>query len=106
MALSAADGKTVWDTDAIPNPTQRPDHATNPTTQADFALGDAWQRICDLEDSVNALKTAVAKIPTTAVPAAPIDTAALAAAIAPGVVAGVKALLEVEASAAAAALKP
>jgi hypothetical protein len=86
MAITTADGQTVWDTDTIANPTQRADHATNPTTKADFALGDVWQLVYNLRDSNAALKTeldaikaAVAKIPTTTVPPAPMDAATLAA---------------------------
>jgi hypothetical protein len=58
MPLSKADGQVVWDTDTIANPKQRADHDSNPRTQADFAVGDMWQRICDLQDAVTALKAA------------------------------------------------
>jgi hypothetical protein len=77
MPLTGADGQTVWNTDTIPNPRQRADSpghtppGDNPTTQADFALGDVWQQVYDLRDAVAAqgkqlaeLAAAVAKIPT------------------------------------------
>lgn len=72
----------VWNDDIIANPTQRTDHATNPTTKAGFALGDAWQQIYNLANKLGILQTTVstlvsdvAKIPTTAVPAAPLSDA-------------------------------
>lgn len=85
MGTAAADD--VWHDDIIPN-TAGADAATNPTTQAAFALGDTRARTILLGQSVAALKTeldalklAVSKIPTTTVPAAPADTAAIAAAV-------------------------
>lgn len=78
--MTAADD--VWNDDIIANPTQRVDHATNPTTKAGFALGDAWQQIYNLAAKLsttnvvlNELVSNVAKIPTTAVPAAPLSDA-------------------------------
>ena len=58
MALTSADGATVFKTDIIPNPTFRADSTTNPTTQAAFALGDMWQRIGNVQASVSTLATA------------------------------------------------
>jgi hypothetical protein len=60
MPLTSADGKVVWNTDIIPNPKQRVDHATNPATSAFYAMGDMWQLIYNLRDSVAALESAVA----------------------------------------------
>jgi hypothetical protein len=85
MTLAKADADVVWHDDIVPN-TAADDATTNPTTQAAFALGDTRARVIILGKSVaalktelDALKTAVAKIPTTAAPAAPLDPAALAA---------------------------
>lgn len=65
----------TWNADGIvTNPTQRGDHAVNPTVRAAFALGDAWQLLYDeranlaaLTGVVNALAATVAGIAADAV---------------------------------------
>lgn len=52
MPLTSADGVTVWKTDIVANPKQRPDAATNPATTAHFALGDVWQLVYSLRDTL------------------------------------------------------
>lgn len=52
MALTSADGKTMWGTDIIPNPAFRPDAKTNNTTTAFFAVGDIWNRVGSLQLAV------------------------------------------------------
>jgi glycosyl hydrolase family 25 len=58
VALTKADGVTVFNTDIIPSPSFRPDASTNPTARASFALGDMWQRIGNLQATVNTLAAA------------------------------------------------
>jgi N-acetyl-anhydromuramyl-L-alanine amidase AmpD len=85
-----ATGEDVWKTDIIPNPKQRFDSATNKATQAYFAVGDMWQLVYDLRDTVAAQSralTALAGRDFTDEPAivagvlAGLDPAAIAAAI-------------------------
>lgn len=82
----------VWKADVIPNPKFRPDAASNPTTTANFALGNMWQRVGDLQAAVSALTAQVAAqagrdlVDEPAIIAgvlAGLDPAAIAAAIPP-----------------------
>lgn len=88
MPLTGTDADVVWGRDTIPNPRQRADAATNPTTTARFGVGDAWARIYDLRDAVASLSSRVGGIDTrtatTATAVASIATAVgqLAAAVA------------------------
>jgi hypothetical protein len=61
MGTAAADD--VWNDDIIPN-TAAADAATNPTTQAKYALGDTRARVIGLGKSVAALKTELDEIKT------------------------------------------
>jgi hypothetical protein len=54
-----ATGEDVWKTDIIPNPKQRPDAGTNPATSAWFAVGDLWQLVYNLRDTVAAQSRAL-----------------------------------------------
>jgi GH25 family lysozyme M1 (1,4-beta-N-acetylmuramidase) len=78
MALTPTDGLTVWKTDTIPNPSFRADSKTNPTTTANFALGDVWDRVGDMQAAVTAL---TAKVDALAAKPVNVDQAALAASI-------------------------
>lgn len=57
MALTNADADVVWKRDIIPNPKQRGDSPTNPTTTAFFATGDIWQQVYNLRDAVSSLQS-------------------------------------------------
>lgn len=62
MPVTPADAQIVWDCDTIPNPSFRADSPAhvpppaakdrNENTQADFAIGDMWQRIGDMQASL------------------------------------------------------
>jgi hypothetical protein len=59
MALTLADGATVWKTDIIPNPAFRADAKDNPATTACFALGDVWRRVGEAGQKLDALSAKV-----------------------------------------------
>jgi hypothetical protein len=62
MPLTAADGKTVWQADVIPNPKFRADAATNKETTASYAVGDIWRRVGGIEQTLTALTARVAQL--------------------------------------------
>jgi N-acetyl-anhydromuramyl-L-alanine amidase AmpD len=62
MPLTAADGKTVWQADVIPNPAFRADAATNKETTASYAVGDIWRRVGGIEQTLTALTARVAQL--------------------------------------------
>jgi hypothetical protein len=62
MPLTSNDGKTIWNTDAIPNPPFRSDAKTNKTTTADFALGDVWNRIGAIQTTLAAQSKTIAAL--------------------------------------------
>jgi hypothetical protein len=70
-ALVQAEVAKVWDADVIPVKT--PDVATNPTWQADNALGHVFDRCEQIIKAVDALPDTV-----PSVPASPVDVGALA----------------------------
>ena len=59
MPLDSADIGKIWTADVIPNPPFRPDASTNPATTANFAIGNIWQRVGDLQSAVSALTAQV-----------------------------------------------
>jgi hypothetical protein len=62
MPLTSNDGKTVWKTDTIPNPSFRSDAKINPTTTADYALGDVWNRIGAIQTTLAAQSKTIAAL--------------------------------------------
>jgi hypothetical protein len=56
MPITNADVDVMLKRDAITNPRQRGDAATNPQTTWGFAVADAWQNTYDLKDAVNAVR--------------------------------------------------
>jgi hypothetical protein len=96
MPLTPADAQLVWDTDTIPNPPQRADSGDNPSTQADFALGDIWKLAYNQRDALAALKTQMTSLASSLSAAIEalantdtVDEVALAQALAPAVAAAV-----------------
>lgn len=73
--LDDSDAVVVWAHDSITNPRQRADSplhtppGTNPAVQAGYALGDAWARIYDLRDTVDALTVKVDALSVQQLPA-------------------------------------
>jgi hypothetical protein len=62
MPLTTADGKTVWQTDIIPNPSFRTDAKTNPATTAYYAVGDIWNRIGAIQTALAAQSKTIAAL--------------------------------------------
>lgn len=89
----------VWTQDVITNPKQRADSplATPPgpnvATQAGYALGDIWARVYDLRDSLKSMNTSLGAAISALAAKDQVDEVALAAALIPGLIAGVVAAL-------------
>lgn len=56
MAITGTDVDVMLKRDAITNPRQRFDAATNPQTTWGYAIADTWQQIYDLRDAVTAMR--------------------------------------------------
>ncbi len=65
MPITGDDAEMVWARDTIPNPGARADSprhdppGTNENTTARFALGNMWERICDMQAAVTSLAARV-----------------------------------------------
>jgi hypothetical protein len=89
MPLTNADADVILQRDAIQNPSQRADAATNPTTTVSWALADTWAQVYGLRDQVAALGKSLTAAITALAGKDQVDEQALAAALAPGVAAAV-----------------
>jgi hypothetical protein len=66
--LTGEDVDLMLGRDKIPNPRQRHDAATNPTTTWGFAVSDTWGQVYNLIDAVEALPEAIVAALTKATP--------------------------------------
>jgi hypothetical protein len=62
MPLTPADGKTIWQTDIIPNPSFRTDAKTNEATTAYYAMGDIWNRVGAIQTALAAQSKTIAAL--------------------------------------------
>lgn len=89
MPLTNADADVLLKRDAITNPKQRGDSATNPTTTWGYAVSDTWQQVYNLRDQMTAMGKSLSAAIAALAGKDFVDEQALADALAGGVAAAV-----------------